>query len=170
MSATEIDRNELISLLRFAAEPIVEDEEFWCRKLAPAMPSHPLPAELLDEALLSLSMSAKCRLLQFLARIGRTEVLEPAARLSATSDIEGLDLLGLGEVLLRCRDPRGASVLEHLYVRSLDRKALDRATVLCNWITEDVLREEIGTLQALMLRMKLLQVGRRLKAFLVGPR
>jgi hypothetical protein len=57
-------------------------------------------------------------------------VLEPATRSSATPDIEGLDLLGIGEVLLRCGDPRGAPVLESLYVRSLDRDAFDRATVL----------------------------------------
>jgi hypothetical protein len=170
MSASKVDRNELIRLLRFAAEPIVEDEEWWCRKLAPAMSSDPLPAELLDEALAPLSMMAKCRLLQFLARIGRTEVREAAARLAATPDIEGLDLLGLGEVLLRCGDPRGASVLEDLYVRSLDRKALDRATVLCDWIAEDVLREEIGTLEALLLRTKLRQLGMRFKASLPGPR
>src|SRR5690348_1550329 len=118
MSASKVDRDELVCLLRSAAEPVVEDEEWWCRKLAPAMSCDPMPADLLDEALAPLSMLAKSRLLQFLARIGRTEVREPAARLSATPDIEGLDLLGIGEALLRCQDPRGASVLESLYVRS----------------------------------------------------
>ncbi len=72
-------------------------------------------------------------------------------------------------MLLRCGDPRGALVLESLYVRSLDRKALDRATVPCNWVTEDVLREELGTLDALLLRMKLLQLGRQFKAPSRGP-
>ena len=170
MSASTVDRNELVRLLRSIAEPIVEDEEWWCRKLAPAMSCDPLPAELLDEALAPLSMSAKSRLLEFLARIGRTEVREPAARLSATPDIEGLDLLWIGEALLRCQDSRGAAVLESLYVRSLDRKPLDRATVLCNWITDDVLSEEIGTLEALLLRRKLRQLGMRLKAPLPDPR
>jgi hypothetical protein len=169
MSASTVDRNELIRLLRSAAEPIVEDEEWWCRKLAPAMSGDPLPADLLDEALAPLSMPAKTRLLQFLARIGRTEVLEPAARLSATPDIEGLDLLGIGEVLLCCGDPRGASLLESLYVRGLGREALDRATVRCDWITEDVLREEIGTLEALLLRTRLRQLEMRFNAPSPGP-
>jgi hypothetical protein len=170
MSASKLDRSELIRLLRSVAEPIIEDEESWCRKLAPVMSFDPLSAELLDEALAPLSMGVKCNLLRFLARIGRMEVLDAAACLAATPDIEGLDLLQLGEALLRCGDPTGASVLESLYVRSLDRKALDRATVLCDWIIEDVLREEIGTLEALLLRRKLLQLGLRIKASLPGPR
>jgi hypothetical protein len=52
----------------------------------------------------------------------------------------------------------------------VDGGALDRAKVLCDWIAEDVLREEIGTLEALLLRKKLLQLGMRFKAQLPSPR
>lgn len=159
VAAAALDRDALAEALQQAAAPIDDDEELWCPYLAPRLPREALPPEFLGSVSAPLDMHARVHLLQLLARIGHAEVAETAARLATQADIEAFDLLGIGEVLVRCRDARGAAVLEALYRRSIGRRDFDKQTVPCAWITEDVLREEIGTFAALTLRMKLLRLN-----------
>jgi hypothetical protein len=163
-SAETEDRTELIKFLRALADPVVEDEEYFFRTLAPLLPHTPMSPAFLDEVLAPLSLLLKCHLLVFLASIGRTEVVETAARLTTAPEAEGFNLLSLGGVLLRCGDARGATVLEALYLRSLDRNSPERDTIYLGWLTGDLLWQEIGTLEALALRRRLLGLGRELKA------
>jgi hypothetical protein len=158
VAAATLDRDALAEGLRAAAAPIDDDEEFWFPYLAPRLPRGALPAAFIDDVLAALPVYAQVGLLQLLARIGRTEVIAAAARLTTLADIEAFQLLGLGEVLVRCQDARGAVVLEALYRRSIDRRSFDKDTVPCDWITDDVLREEIGTFAALSVRLGLLRL------------
>ncbi len=159
VAAAALDRDALAQALQQAAEPIDDDEELWCRYLAPRLPREALSAEFLESVLAPLGVHGRVHLLQLLARIGHAEVAEAAARLATLADIEAFDLLGIGEVLVRCQDARGAGILEALYRRSIERRDFDKDTVPCAWITEDVLREEIGTFAALTLRAKLLRLN-----------
>lgn len=129
VAAAALDRDALAQGLRAAAAPIDDDEEFWCPYLAPRLPREALPPAFIDDVLAALPVYAQVSLLQLLARMGRTEVIEAAARLTTLADIEAFHLLGIGEVLVRCQDLRGPVVLEALYRRSIDRRSFDKDTV-----------------------------------------
>ena len=96
-----------------------------------------------------------------LARMGRREVAGLAAALVERAD--GSERVELGLALAECGDGRGFALLEELYLRSLDRPDDKPGSVPLEWITEDTLKDRLGTEAALELRRRLiaLEVVRR---------
>jgi hypothetical protein len=135
-----------------------ESEGFWKEALTPVLPPEPLSRTFLAETLAPLSILKKAIALEFLARLGRGEVAEPAAELLKTGEARGIERIDLAVALARCRDPRGLAELEALFHHSLRHPDDKGNAVPLEWIVDDTLNDQLGTPEALELRRRLVAV------------
>jgi hypothetical protein len=142
-------------LRKLSDEIIPENEQFFRNLIAPLLPDQPLTPEFLKETIAPLYSLNKAVVLEFLAHLGRREVADVAAELLESPEIRAIDRLELAVALARCGDRRGFKALEELFLYSLRRPKDERYSVPFDWITEDVLRERLGSPEALELRQRL---------------
>lgn len=151
--------NALRDGLRTLADELEEDNDaFWRERIAPLLPPEPLSPEFLEETLAPLHGLNRAIVLEFLARLGRAEIADTAARLAARAGVPGSHALELAVALARCGDPRGFAALEALFRRSL-RHPDEEGSVPLEWITEDTLGKRLRTPEALELRRRLIALG-----------
>ena len=148
-------------LRAFGESVISGNDELWIERLRPQLPVAPLAAEFLAESLAPLSVHGRALVIELLARMGRTEVADFAAAL--VKDADGSDRIELARALAECGDSRGFDVFEELFRYSLDHPGDSPRSVPLGWITEDTLKDELGTEAALALRRRLiaLEIERR---------
>lgn len=152
--------NELRDALRVLADELEEgNDAFWRGRVAPLLPKEPLTPEFLDETLAPLHGLNRAVVLEFLARLGRREVAETAARLAASPGARGSHTLELAVALAECGDPRGLALLEALFRRSLGRPDDETLSVPLPWILDDTLGKRLRTPEALALRGRLVRLA-----------
>jgi len=119
---------------------IPDDRNLLPDVIRPLLPAAPLTQAFLEETLAPLSGLEKAYALKFLARLGRREIADCAASL-APAELDGSIKLSYANALLLCRDPRGYTILEEVYRRSLERPDDKTGSVPRTWI-EGVLHEQ----------------------------
>lgn len=150
---------DLQDKLRTMSEHIdPESETFWKEAITPILPREPLKEDFLRETLAPLHSLNQAIVLEFLARLGRSEVAGIAAELLEKRGLAGIETIDLGVALARCGDPRGLKALEALFHHSFKHPKDKGVSVPLEWIVDDTLRVTLGTPEALALRQRLVAI------------
>jgi hypothetical protein len=123
-------RDLLWEFTRDSWEPADYADKQWVALLKKELPREPLPAAFLEEVLAGLNPTFGGMVLEMLAKVGRHEIADIAAKCLATAS--GDEKHGFAAALARLDDSRGYVAVEALFREG----SVPRA-----WLTADLLAE-----------------------------